>query len=198
MTYNNLLDNLIQGVSFSFSRFGDGEFNCMFGKCGGNCDGHLYFPALGIALQKVWDDPRGIVAMQSLGYGIWKERIGEGTWPDADILHNASQAEGLDRLWEALSCRSVIIVGPNHLKPLHCDMFIEVPRRNCWMEYDKIKKDIERVVLPDDVVLYSCSMMAGVLIHDMYSEDITQIDTGSVFDPYCGVKSRRYHKDLKL
>ena len=198
MTYEELLDNLEQGVNLSFSRFGDGEFNCMYGKRGGNCDHHFYFRDLGKALRDVWDDPKGIVAMQSLGYGIWKERIGEGDWPDADILHHASAEEGLKRFWEALSDRDVIIVGPHHIKSLRCDMFIQVPKRNCWLEHDNIKKEIERVILPGDVVLYSCSMMAGVLIHEMYAEDITQIDTGSVFDPYCGVKSRGYHHHMNI
>jgi hypothetical protein len=29
-----------------------------------------------------------------------------------------------------------------------------------------------------------------------YGNTITQIDAGSVFDPYCGVQTRRYHHKI--
>ena len=40
-------------------------------------------------------------------------------------------------------------------------------------------------------------MMAPVLIWELYKDDFTQIDVGAVYDPYCGVNSRKYHKDVK-
>ena len=39
------------GKPFSFSRFGDGEWNAILGKPGQNCDGHAFFPELGADLR---------------------------------------------------------------------------------------------------------------------------------------------------
>jgi hypothetical protein len=48
------------------------------------------------------------------------------------------------------------------------------------------------------VVLLAASMMSEVLIDDFADHHHTFIDIGSVLDPYCGIKSRRYHHKLKL
>ena len=93
-TYNNLLNNISNSVNFSFSRFGDGEWNCIFNKKGHNCDGHEYFTDLGLELKKIVEGiPEYIVGLQSLGYSIWKDDIDKLTninFSDSDILHRAS------------------------------------------------------------------------------------------------------------
>ena len=199
MSYDELISNLENGVNFSFSRFGDGELACMFGHGGYNCDLHTYFIDLGRALVEVWENPKGIIAIQGLGYRIWHERLGPNIWPNADILHHASEREGLCRFITALKKRRVILVGPKHLYQLpFWDEFVMVPDMNCWKVFPDTLEDVHRLTQANDVILYSCSMMAEVLIHKMYAEDITQIDTGSVFDPYCGVNSRSYHKKVKV
>ena len=193
MTYSELINNLEQGVNFSWSRFGDGEFNCMYGKKGCNCDGHIYFDTLARRLTKAWNDPRGVVAVQLLARQIHNIL---GDYPDADILHKASIDGKLHYLLTALEGRNIILVGPDHLKSMEFDRFIAVRTKNAWMEYPNTLEEVNRLVQPNDVVLLCCGMMAEVLIWDMYSEDITMIDCGSVFDPYCGVKSRKYHHKL--
>ena len=197
MTYAEIIHNIESFTNFSWSRFGDGELNCMRGKPGVNCDGHEYFRDLGMALRSVWVNPKGVIAMQSLGYKIHKSWLGEHRWPDADILHHASRHDELELFMDALADRTVIIVGPTHLKKLClADHFITVGKRNAWRQFDETLKAIKKIVHRNDVILYSCGMMAEVLIHAVYSDSITQIDTGSVFDPYVGVKSREYHYKL--
>jgi len=199
MTYNELIHNLENNIQFSFSRFGDGEMICMWKtnrSC--NCDGHKYYPELGRRLLAVLDDPKGVMGLQRLGYSQFKPYIDKYDikWCDADILHDASIAGEFGKFENALLDRRVILVGPYHLKDFICDVFIEVPKVNAWLKYEEVLEDVNRNVEVDDVVLYSCGMMAEVLIHNMYAEDFTQIDTGSVFDPYFGVRSRKYHYGL--
>ena len=198
MTYEEIISNLENGMNFSFSRFGDGEFNCMYGKHGANCDGHTYFSDLGARLEIAWNNPKGVVALQPHAKRIYKI---EGDYPDADVLHKASIRGELHHFAKAVTKRNYILVGPNHLKQsgvYDSERFIEVPLKNAWLSYPDILEEVNRLVKPNDVILYCCGMMAEVLIYDMYATDITQIDCGSVFDPYVGVKSRNYHHKLKL
>jgi len=196
MTYEEIISNLENGMNFSFSRFGDGEFNCMYGKHGANCDGHTYFSDLGARLEIAWNNPKGVVALQPHAKRIYKI---EGDYPDADVLHKASIAGELTNLYVTLMFiqRGIILVGPNHLRKLDLySTFIEVSKKNAWLSYPDTLEEVNRSVQPNDVILYCCGMMAEVLIYDMYATDITQIDCGSVFDPYVGVKSRNYHHKL--
>ena len=199
MTYQELISKLNNRENFSFSRFGDGEFACMLGKSGANCDGHEYFPDLGERLNQAWNEPKGIVGTQRYGQAMYPQFTHTGI--DADILHKASIAGELVEFLNALDRVNFILVGPSHLRRLYIpkpDHFIEVPTKNAWRDYSRIQAEVLMASAPDDVVLYCCGMMAEVLIWDMYSDDFTQIDCGSVFDPYVGVNSRQYHKKLKL
>ena len=197
MTYQELIDKLKSSEPFSFSRFGDGEFACMLGKKGANCDGHEYYPDLGKALNKAWDEPRGIIGTQRYGQAIYPQFTHTGI--DADILHKASIGEELGEFCMNLRHTDLIIVGPKHIEGLMVwREFIEVPERNAWLQHDQILEQLRNMIQKWDVVLYCCGMMAEVLIWELYDKKIIQIDCGSVFDPYCGVKSRNYHHKLKL
>jgi hypothetical protein len=199
MTYQELINKLNNREPFSFSRFGDGEFACMLGKSGANCDGHEYFPDLGERLNQAWNDPKGIIGTQRYGQAMYPQFTHTGI--DADILHKASINGELDLLVNTLDARryDIIMIGPSRLRgAILCSTFIEVPLKNAWEKYDYTLERLRFHVQKWDIILYCCGMMAEVLIHDMYSDDITQIDCGSVFDPYVGVNSRMYHKKLKL
>lgn len=197
MTYKEIINKIENGQHFSFSRYGDGELSCMFGKKGHNCDGHEYFEDLGLRLNEAFLDPRGVIGMQRLGYEMYKDQLGPNIWADADVFHKASMRGELKELFDLLIWLNVIIVGPHHLRKLEIyKHFIEVPLRNAWKDYDNIREQVKRNIDPGDIVLYCCGMMSEVLIWDMYSDDITQIDIGSALDPYVGVRSRNYHKKL--
>ena len=196
MTYDDIIHNLYQKKNFSFSRFGDGEWNCMLGKHGANCDGHTYFSDLGEALQKAWDEPRGVVAVQRLAREQFKI---EGDHPDADVIHRASINGELDSLFTALSDKDVVLVGPKHLSKLGYPWtHVITDTKNAWMQHRSVKTTLQMWLDMDVVILYCCGMMAEVLIWELYNENFTQIDIGSAFDPYVGVKSRMYHNKLKI
>src|SRR5688572_2860694 len=97
VTFERMCKMLKEGENFKFARFGDGEFNCMFGKVGHNCDGHEYFPDLGTALNNAfYSDPQYMVGIQPLSVqgGLYQRAIIHSNGPkniyDADVLHSAS------------------------------------------------------------------------------------------------------------
>ena len=118
-------------------------------------------------------------------------------WVASDIFHNASINGELPLLIDALKGRNVVLVGAKHLKGFNGWEFIEVPSVDCWLNYEETLKELEQTITKDDVVLFCASMMSNVLI-DKLNGKATLIDVGSVFDPYVGVKSRTYHKTLKV
>jgi hypothetical protein len=201
MTYDEMIDKIKNCENFSFARYGDGELNCMIGKQGANCDGHQYFDDLGKALAKAFLNPRGV--RNSVQRMVREELNEQYDWdftgyPDADILHRASINGELDRFIDAIREREVVIVGPMHLANYWYDHFVAVPKTDAWLDKDRIQAELSKFINKDVVILYCCGMMAEVLIWENYHEDITQIDCGSVFDPYVGVKSRRYYHKLKI
>jgi hypothetical protein len=203
--YDKLCTMLEKGKNFKFARYGDGEFNCMFGKVGRNTDQHEYFPELGRRLNKAFLQADYILGIQPLALTLlYKENIINKTngkdIVNADVFHNASIDKQLPRLIKAIDQRHVIIVGPAHLSRFFNAVHIVIPELNCWNNYEQVKNEITFHIdgVLNAVVILCASMMSEVLIDDFKDEPHTFIDAGSVFDPYCGVKSRRYHHKLTL
>lgn len=209
VTYAKMIDDLTNNKAFKFSRFGDGEWNCIFNKEGQNCDGHKYFPDLGESLRRViLSEPTYKVGIQPLSMSYERtEQIKEFCnglnidWVNADVLHSASIDGELDKFINALSRRYIIVVGAPHLASFFSNgVHIVIPTVNCWLEYKYIKEQIEFHTegVDEAVVLLAASMTSEVLIDDFADHSHTFIDIGSVLDPYVGVKSRRYHYKLKI
>ena len=209
LDYEKMCEMLWKKKNFMASRWGDGEWSCLLGHEGVNCDAHFYFKDMGAALRDVLyrgnDYHKGMQkkAMMDMGLEITsflKEHMIGNEWYDADILHNASENGELTKFFDATRGRSVVVVGHPRLYSLarltKWDV-VMVPKKNCWLAFDHVKHEIMKHCKKNKVVLLSCSMMAGVLIdhfHMMFGDEITMIDCGSVFDPYCaGECTRRYH-----
>ena len=63
--YSTLVKNLNDGVHFSFARYGDGEWNCIFGKSGHHpCTRELSRKLLAVIKSR----PKYRPGLQSLGY----------------------------------------------------------------------------------------------------------------------------------
>ncbi len=206
VTFERMCKMLKEGENFKFARYGDGEFNCMFGKQGHNCDAHEYFPDLGTALNDAfYSDPEYMVGIQPLSVqgGLYlratTDRIGPKNIYDADVLHSASIDGKMNLFFDAIKDRRVFMVGPRHLFPFF-KYGITIPSINCWQAYDEILVGLIGMLHEekDNVILFCASMMSEVLIDQLQFSENTLIDCGSVFDPYVGVKSRRYHHKLTL
>lgn len=200
-TFSKIVSMIRSGQKFKFARYGDGEINCMNGKQGRNCDSHEYYTDLGKRLREtVKKEPDYMVGIQPLAVSHMEESVKKyfGHFKklyDSDAIHSASIDGRMGELFEALKLRKVILVGPSHLFDMGEWEHIVTPDRNCWLQYDEIKKQVLIHAEPDNVVLLCCGMMAEVLLPEV---DATVIDIGSAFDPYVGVFSRRYHHKLKL
>lgn len=207
VTFSGMVENLKNNRSFKFSRYGDGEIYCMKGRNGANCDNHTYFPDLGAALrQSVTEEPNYMVGIQPLSVSHIPDDVNNyfghfKTLYNADVLHNASIDGCLEKFTAALQGRYVILVGPPHLADLFPEnVHIVIPNENCWRQYDHVRKQIMFHVegVHNAIVLLAASMMSEVIINWFEDFHHTFIDVGSVFDPYCGVKSRRYHYKLAV
>lgn len=203
-TYERMITMLKEGTNFKFARYGDGEILCMTGKQGQNCDKHQYFPDMGLRLiQTINEEPSYMVGIQPLSVQGLPQAVEAyfshfKTLYNADVLHSASIDGLLEKFFNALKGRYIILVGPAHLADLFDCIHIVIPSLNCWLTYPEIKEQINFHLVDDAVVLFCASMMTEVLISDFKERNCTMIDCGSVFDPYVNVKSRSYHHKLKL
>ncbi|HUI92889.1 MAG TPA: hypothetical protein VLX68_11635 [Chitinivibrionales bacterium] len=200
---------LASGTPFSFSRFGDGEWNAMLGRPGENCDGHAFFPELGRDLRDA------LVARPAYLCGMQYRAIRDmGTdikrfldshkvtvaWQDADVFHYANNDGTLFPLVKQLRAMKVAVVGPPHLSAMSdsvfpYDHFIEIPLKNCYLNRDDIERRIGSYYESSGpaVIAFSASMTTNVLIHRLYplmGKTSWLIDFGSLWDVYVGVKSR--------
>lgn len=210
--YEKILYNLEHQIPFSFSRLGDGEFNAIFGKQGGNVDGHEYFPDMGAELKRiVLSEPEYIVGIQPLSMSHYRDEVVEFAgdldidWVNSDVLHDANIKEQLKRFFDVLHDQQIIMIAPARLQgvPLSYGRFIEVPLKNCWLEKDKIEEKLFEILPQVDyaVLLFCAGMPTNVMIDDMYKyygDKVTMIDTGSIFDVHCGFNTRSYHKKMKI
>jgi hypothetical protein len=206
---------LSEGRPFSFSRFGDGEWNAILDKPGENCDGHEFFPELGADLRDALANKRPylygmqIRAVKCMGKEMRRfmdrNKI-DIDWHDADVFHRCNNAGTLFPLVRQLRTMKVAIVGPSHLRDLMnsaftYDGFIEVPPKNCYLDKEDIFRRIVGYYEKSGPVVFafSASMTTNVLIHRLYpimGAACWLIDFGSLWDVFVGVKSRSgYEKE---
>lgn len=202
ITSINLCNNL------TYSRFGDGELACMFGRKGQNVDQHIYYDDMRKALREVLESrPPYFLGLQRLGAeqnadNPEFQRLRDmNQWVDNEVFSYASKDGKLGELRDALMDRNVIQVANGSLKPLWlADVFIEIPLINCWLKKDEILAAIRKHVKTNDVIIYSSSMPTKYFIHELWKEfgdTITQLDTGSVWDVYVGRETRTYMKNIE-
>lgn len=202
---------------FTFARYGDGEFTCMFDPGSGmNCDRHVYDPVLSEQLLTAFSDRCSsdhgyFVGIQNYAIKMdprvtkFLEKFPKMEYHDSDVFHRASIKKTIFGFFESLRQIPSIFVGPKHLRRaaeyFSAVSFVEISNHNCFHSYPKFKA-ITDVLLstwmaPYGVVAICASMPAEVLIHDLYykhGHKFCLIDFGSLFDPYVGVKSRQYHE----
>jgi|WetSurMetagenome_2_1015567.scaffolds.fasta_scaffold00150_31 hypothetical protein len=200
---------MAQGRPFSFSRFGDGEWNAILGSTGENCDGHPYFPELGADLRgALTARPAYFCAMQYRAIRDMGTRMRafldvNGVsldWHDADVFHAASNEAELFPLVNQLRAMKVVVVGPPHLRGMdrtlfHYAQFIEIPPKNCYHARHEIEAQVRRCAssLGPALFSFSASMTSNVLIHRLYPDlgaTSWLVDFGSLWDVFVGVLSR--------
>lgn len=215
--YDDMIAMLTTKEPFSFVRYGDGEFglilkderiwNHLSSKWG-----QTLLDQAGPLRAIIESGPKYILGVQEMAYRLWPEQL-DALVPEsvytvqADCLHRRSEVGTIDSFFDALSDRNVILVGPSYLSGYCKHMgwqLITSIQDGSWRVWEDIyykvviainKMDVEQNK-KDPVVLYSASIASKLCIDRVYNEFgnvFTQIDTGSLFDPYVGVISRKYH-----
>jgi hypothetical protein len=86
------------------------------------------------------------------------------------------------------------MVGPKWLENLSfVDEVVVVKEKDCWDDVDDIEKELSHY--HDCVIGFCAGPTSNVLIHRLHGTN-QLIDFGSVWDVYCGVETRKYHKQI--
>lgn len=199
------------GEPFSQANYGDGEWNCIFGVSGENCDGHQYYPDLGEALRRTLLTPKrylhgipsGMRTLLNAESWCGRNNVRGIRWVEKETLSEANWRGELKPLFDVLRTRRVMLVGAGHLRKLpnqllNAAWLVEVPAKDCWREVAGIYNQVLRHGFDKDVILFSASMMTNVLVYRLFDDigdRVTMLDMGAIFDPYCGVNSRKRYRD---
>lgn len=203
MKYETIIHNIQNNIPFAFSRWGDGEWLNVNKASGQNCDGNIYYSDLGDELKKIVEVKQDYyMGVQTLIERSVKEsQKYPQDWCDSDIFHRESINGNLNKFIEVLSNSHIVYTGNESLKKLDfIDEFIEIPYNNCWNQRDEIIEKISNTFDRHKIYLLSAGMACNVFIDRLWkiNNTNTYIDVGSVFDPYVGRNTRRYHKKLKI
>ncbi len=210
--YDTFIKNLEENIHFSFSRYGDGEWALILKK-------DPVFSRLkirwgndieetgNILRECILSKPEYYVGIQPLAVRMFGDEILNFLPEDiilcnSDIFHKSSMKDRIDIFFNVLKNRNVVIIGPEYLKTFSYFSFTHIVSQDThvWRFIPKLKSSIIQSIkdLENPVLLYSSSLATKIIIHELYPlfKNITQIDTGSLLDPYVGVNSRKYHSEI--
>ena len=213
LSFDRICEKIRNGEHFSLARYGDGEFNAILGKPGVNCDGHEYLPEMGRELGETLAGNPGYYIGLHQSKVIQDETLEwleESDLLDREFVSNAvfhcAVRDGLmGEFWDATLGRKVVIIGPKYIEQQKqiTGYFLPIPEQNTYDYLQAIKMRLDSMellsILPGAIVLISASMTAPLIVDHLYrkyGDTATFIDFGSTFDPYCGIKSRSFHKNL--
>jgi len=208
------VDKLNQDEFFSINRLGNGEWDCIMALRARTGSRSQYFtPSLRKAMTKVVMDtpkpPGYYLALQNTRFlkkvgllpkieAFLAENGLEIPWHLGDVFHRASEAAQLAPLVKALSKKRVVVVGPPWLESLpFATDFVPIVPNNCWDDVDEIMEQI--LPFRDCVISLSAGPAAKVLVDRLFpilGHSCWILDMGSLWDPFCGVKSRTYHRRM--
>lgn len=212
------VERLASNSPFSFVRYGNGEWDGILGtrdKTGSGSQ-KLNIPGLRQGLQaslkQGYDPDRYLVGMQNYmrkRTGLWRMTQGwirlnapSLVWHDADVFHHCSSRAQLLPLVQELRRKPLVFIGPAHIRRISERLpyvgFVEVRRRDCYQDITKTRAEILEQKSPA-VFCFSAGPTTKILIAKLFpllGRDNFLIDFGSLWDIYCGVKSRSYHRKV--
>lgn len=212
MNITNLLtEHVINNKPISFSKYGDGEYNCVFNRNGRNCDYDSYTNKLGEALLNSF---KYMVDYANNAYiGLWHNHNIKNKWEEhvtknvlwseyhSIIIDKKNDIEKLN-LYKSIKYsprKKIIVCNRLLLKSkllFNADELIIVPLNN-WFdnEFDNILNSICNVIQTDGnhIVITCCGMSAKVLICELYKRFPKGIylDFGSAIDLICTKRDSR-------
>ena len=208
------VDKLNAREPFAFARYGDGELQCALGMPGENCDGTVYASDLVAALRLTLTEPRNYlyaigpkVTSRDNSFAkrakVLLENCNVKEWHSTETFLNASLAGELGSFIAALQKRQVMLIGAAHLRKMESlfsiQVFVETPQVNAWNVRETIAREIMRQSYQCDTLIFCAGMTSKVLTWELYPHlgaTHTLIDCGSLWDMYCGMRSRSYARRL--
>jgi hypothetical protein len=221
LSYPLIIDKLRKNENFSLVRIQDGEWTCIFkiephysNKMSTRLKSKKIIDNLSEKIfEIVKKKPKYYVCINA---GTFDERINL-VWDYVkpidnlvvgEVFRRVSVEKGLDDFIIELGKRKVIVVGPQWLSTLKENFeftHIISPFPGLYEE-ESIKKlseqtelNINKSLNQNPIILYSCGLVAKVLTDEFYikfGSEITQIDMGAIWDPYCGKVTRPYHNKV--
>jgi len=209
------VDLINDGIPFAQANYGDGEWACILGMSGQNCNGERYTPLVQEALidtiqnpppGHMWYGSNGGKKLEPTIRGWLLDRgLTQRAWVYKEIISGANVNGKLKPFIEAVRRRRTILVGPDHLhneelmKIWGIKGFAKVPTADAMLAFDRTwDRTLGMVNEYDAEVALVCSgMAANPLITKLARhKTMTVIDMGATLDPYAGVFSRSgYRKD---
>ena len=177
---------------------------------------HLHFPQATTKLLSILlAQKKYIWAMGKLSNKNWGDAISNlfktysisHEWYDVDVFLRPNCNGELWPLVEQLRNMKILYVGPDHIinnalnEVLGKNNFIgvEVPATDCLLAEEDAFTKIRTILHKEnvDLICFSCSMLANILIDRLYDfYDCSVIDFGSIWDIYAGVKSRSFFVNM--
>jgi hypothetical protein len=204
--YEEMLGVIKSGKTFSFARYGDGEYNTFIGKEGHSSSGNRYDPKLGKLLQETIHKPH-----QSEDYWYGVSPAGKAfrqydhiNWIDCDLLSCANFHGKLKPFIELLNQNDSILVGPKYQHDISVDFsaYFTIQDRDSFEILDKIVFGVEKLIknYKKPIICISGGMSSEAIIYKLHSlvkGTCWLIDIGAIFDPYLKTRIRRsYFKHM--
>lgn len=208
LTIKGFVKRLETEKGFSFARYGDGTFLSLLGAEGWNCDGARVGSYQAAELEaSILDDTivhgMGNLAVE-VGAGDWLERKKiDIEWFDCNVMNTASHEGKLAPFVKWLRKRQIVFLGPPHLRRLKAFpvlSFIDVHPTDAFEQLEELEVMAEYAVGREvaDTVLISAGPAAPPLVSRIHRNlpYLNVIDTGSIWDLYVGVLSRKIHRRM--
>jgi hypothetical protein len=209
--YVELLDNRARFVQ---ANYGDGEWACILGHPGQNCNGEHYIEPLQLALIKtVLKPPAGHVWYgsnpgkklgPSVEHWLLERGLTQRTWVYKEILSGANANGKLSGFIAAVRRRKTVLVGPKHLrnedvhKIWNIRAQVSVPTSDAYLAHTRTVNQVTDMLEEHEpeLMLVCAGMAANPLIHEIAAKNtaLTIIDMGATLDPYAGVWSRNAYR----
>jgi hypothetical protein len=205
---------------FTFIRYGDGEWAAILNESRqrtGSGSHSLKFPKMQQALRRsLTECPHNenyIVALRQTAMksaiNQWIAQNANGlNWHDCTVFYKASKKGRLYPFVKAVkeSALPLVVVGPRWLRKLSRVFkgmtFVEIPPRDCWKKHDEIVTRTLAVANGGAIISISAGPPAKVFAWRLYKEFEQRgqhnfiLDLGTLWDPYCGKRSRQYMKRM--
>jgi|TARA_R110000824_G_scaffold56467_4_gene154601 hypothetical protein len=213
ISISGYVELLKRNHKFSYTRWGDGEWGCVFGAEGQNIDKHKYFPEMAECLRTALKNDKGYqkatwpysapmlnnIKPQVEEY-LSKHKLSKD-WYDARVWEDACLDSTIDLLVQQMETMNVVfITEPDKRKlPIKYVGFIDIPSVDCFLAKEDIKTAMRTALTQyDDIVFaFSASMATNVIVDEMYDEigdRCWMIDFGSIWEPLIGKITRSYHR----